>query len=260
MRPDLVLCSHHSLPLFVSCRVVADEKPVHTDHYPIAYELNVHEGIAVAKTETSFNFRATDWESFNQGLEQELDHWCLHDQIVNAADLEASVKCLTRAIQQTICTSARKNKPRPNSKRWWNDDLSRMTKDLRGLRKVKVRNCALPDHPVHSELHEKEEQFAEVVHKAKSNHWWEFLKNAMDKDVWSANKYVAEPISDGCKPRIPALKVNTPNRFQSEVNTNEEKAKALADLFFPKRPTLSTVPPNFLYPQPMNDPLPIDEG
>ena len=117
-RPDLVLCSHHSLPLFVSCCVAADEKPVHTDHYPIAYELDVHEGIAMAKMETSSNFRAMDWESFNRALEQELDPRCLHDQIANATDLEASVEHLTRVIQHTICTSARKNKPRSNSKRW----------------------------------------------------------------------------------------------------------------------------------------------
>ena len=258
-RPDLVLCSHHSLPLFVSCRVVADEKPTHTDHYPIAYELDVHEGIAMAKSELSFNFRATDWESFNQALEQELDPRHLLDQLANAVDLEASVEQLTKAIQHTICTSARKNKPHPNSKRWWNDDLSRMMKDLKELRKEKVRNRALPDHPIHRELSEREERFTEAVREAKSNHWWEFLENAMDKDVWSANKYVSKPVSDGGRPRIPALKVKLPNGSQSEVNTNEEKARALAGSFFPKRPALSTVLPNFHYPQPMDDPLPIDE-
>ena len=132
-------------------------------------------------------------------------------------------------------------------------------KDLKELPKEKVRNRALPDHPVHRELSEGEERFAQAVREAKSNHWWEFLENAMDKDVWSANKYVSEPVSDGGRPRIPALKVKLPNGSQSEVNTNEEKAKALAGLFFPKRPALSMVPPNFHYPQPMDDPLPIDE-
>ena len=132
-------------------------------------------------------------------------------------------------------------------------------RDLKELRKVKVRNCALPDHPIHRELSEKEERFAEAVQEAKSNHWWEFLENAMDKDIWSANKYVSEPISDGGKPRIPALKIKLPNGSQSEVNTNEGKAKALADSFFPERLALSSVPPNFLYPQPLDNPLPIDK-
>ena len=87
-----------------------------------------------------------------------------------------------------------------------------MTKDLKELCKVKVRNRALPDHPIHRELSDREEQFAKAVHEAKTNHWWNFLENAMDKGVWSANKYVSEPISDGGKPRIPALKIKLPGR------------------------------------------------
>ena len=128
-RPDLVLCSNHSLPLFVSCCVVADEKPTHTDHYPIAFELDVHEGIATAKVEPSFNFRATDWERFNRTLEAELDPQHLHAQLANTVDLEASVERLTSAVQHTINADTRRNKPHPNSKRWWNDDLSKMTKN-----------------------------------------------------------------------------------------------------------------------------------
>ena len=134
-----------------------------------------------------------------------------------------------------------------------------MTKDLKELHKVKVRNHALPDHSIHRELSKKEKCFAEAVLEAKSNHWWEFLENAMDKDIWSANKYISVPISDGGKSCIPALKVKLPDGFQSEVNTNKGKAKALADSFFPNRPALSSMPPNFLYPQPLDNPLPINK-
>ena len=76
---------------------------------------------------------------------------------------------------------------------------------------------------------------------------------------WLANKYISEPINDGGKPHISALKVKLSNEFQLKININEEKAKILADLFFSRRLAVSTVPPNFHYPQPMNNPLPINK-
>jgi hypothetical protein len=72
-----------------------------------------------------------------------------------------------------------------------------------------------------------------------------------------ANRYIKEPSGDGGDPRIPTLKVNESDGSIRNINTNDEKAKAFADSFFPKPPLVSSVPPNYAYPDPLPDPPPI---
>jgi len=76
----------------------------------------------------------------------------------------------------------------------------------------------------------------------------------MEKDIWTANKYISEPVSDGGKPRIPTLRVKAPNCNTREIYANEDKAKALVNSFFPKKPAELTVPANPIYPQPLDEP------
>ncbi|KIJ98004.1 hypothetical protein K443DRAFT_104713, partial [Laccaria amethystina LaAM-08-1] len=73
------------------------------------------------------------------------------------------------------------------------------------------------------------------------------------------NRYLREPTGDGGKSRVPTLKVASEdtNGLLREVNTNEGKARALAHLFFPKKPDVSRVPENYEYPEPLPQPPPI---
>ena len=73
--------------------------------------------------------------------------------------------------------------------------------------------------------------------------------------MWTTNWYVKELAGDGSNPRIPTLKVTGPDGFTNEVNTNNRKAKAFSDAFFPKPPQNSSVPADYIYPDPLLDPL-----
>lgn len=55
------------------------------------------------------------------------------------------------------------------------------------------------------------------------------------------------------------LKVKGSNGLVREVNTNEGKAKALAEVFFPPKPMTSSVPQEYNYPDPLPSPSPITE-
>ena len=53
------------------------------------------------------------------------------------------------------------------------------------------------------------------------------------------------------------LKVTGTDGFTNEVNTNNGKAKAFLDAFFPKPPQNSSILADYIYPDPLPDPPPI---
>jgi hypothetical protein len=55
---------------------------------------------------------------------------------------------------------------------------------------------------------------------------------------------------------IPPLKIINHNTA-IDINTNDDKAKAFTDSFFPKLPKVSSVPMIYEYSDPLPDPLPI---
>ena len=255
-RPDLVLCTNNSRPLFVTCEVKECEQPIHTDHFPIVFTLELPTKTEMVRDETSINFRAANWEAFNDKLETLLSGWDRSNPILDKGELEDEVQKLTETIQEAIRSSIKSNNPRPNAKRWWNSDLETKRKQLKRLRSEVKKNRAIPDHSSHKNLKTAIVAFSEAMNKAKREHWTEYLENAMEKDIWTANKYISEPAADGGKPRIPTLRVKNDNGIVKEISANEGKAEALAKSFFPRKPTGNghRIPANFIYPPPKDDP------
>jgi hypothetical protein len=54
--------------------------------------------------------------------------------------------------------------------------------------------------------------------------------------IWTANKYIRDPIGDGGSPRIPTLKTTNAEGEATEITDNQDKAKSFAQVFFPRRP------------------------
>jgi len=173
--------------------------------------------------------------------------------------LHHSVFVPCRELYNTIRTRVPENKPCPFSKRWWNNDLSRQKIAMKKLSRLAYKFRALPDHASHTELHKARNMYGEAIVKAKRGHWEEFLENAAEQDLWTANKYFKEPTGDGGKSRIPTLKVPREGKDGPimEINTNEGKAKILVQKFFPEKPECSRVPENYNYPEPLPSPPPI---
>jgi hypothetical protein len=92
---------------------------------------------------------------------------------------------------------------------------------------------ALEDHPIHRELHHSQDKYGDAIVQAKQKHWTDYLEEATANDIWTVNCYIKEPAGDGGNLCIPTLKVNNPNGAIRDINTNDEKAKAFADSFFP---------------------------
>jgi len=147
----------------------------------------------------------------------------LPTHIKSAEELQQAASDLTTTIQTTIQEKVKLSKPCPHSKRWWNSDLRQLKKELNKLSHTCMRQREVPDHPCHRERKTKAYKYGEAILKAKCQHWTDFLEEAANHNLWTANSYIKEPTGDGGKTHIPTLKVIMENSNEREVNSNKEK-------------------------------------
>jgi hypothetical protein len=140
------------------------------------------------------------------------------------------VEALTTAIQETIQDNIAKTKPRPDAKRWWSGDLGRERKKLNRLRTVSFRYRALADHPSHKELRLRSNQYREAIIQAKRHHWYNYLEEMTAADLWTANKFIREPVGDGGCHRIPTLKVRRAGKYS--LTTTRTRPRSLPSFSF----------------------------
>jgi ribonuclease HI len=251
-RPDNVWCSSDLIHRVVRCEVDAYIQPPCTDHLPIVTILEIpQDRIAPVP---SRNFRMVDWEAFNETLRVNLDSIPPPVELKTEEEIQQAAKDLTLAIQKTIEDQVQISKPCPHSKRWWSSDLQSMKKKLNKLSTETTRQRAMPNHPCHDARKTLAREYGNAILAAKKKHWVDFLEEASDRDLWTSNRYLKDPVGDGGKSRIPTLKVKDANGLTREVASNSEKAKVFHKVFFPPRPEASSVPSNFRYPDPLPAP------
>ena len=255
-RPDNVWCTEDAFDLVIRCEVNPSLRPPATDHFPIATYIDLPQERTTLKT--SYNFRMVDWEDFQENLASRLLEIPPPQPLTTNQQFQQAAEDLTAAIQDTIRTRVPENKQCPFSKRWWNGDLSRQRTALKKLSRLAYKFRALPDHASHAELRKARNAYGEAIIEAKRQHWEDFLENAVEQDLWTANQYFKEPTGDGGKSRIPTLKVpGEVDGLTREINTNDGKAEVLAQGFFPKKPDQSRVPEDYEYPEPLPPPPPV---
>ena len=233
-RPDNVFCSASIKPFVTKCEVKASERPVSTDHYPIETHINLPQ--TRIPPDPSYNFRTADWEEFRKRLTAKLDTIPQPGPIEDADILASAGDNLTKILQETIEEKITKTRPRPDAKRWWNGDLKEMRKDLNRLRTMSYHNRTIANHHSHRELRIKSRQYGKAIISAKRAHWTEYLEGMTADDIWTANKYIKDPVGDGGMPRIPTIKTKDEEGNEIEINNSKEKAKAFAKAIFPNPP------------------------
>jgi len=255
--PDNIWCTEDIYDQVIHCEVDPSLRLPVTDHFPIATYMTLPQERVTAKV--SYNFRAVDWEDFQENLAICLLKIPPPQQLQSEEQFQEAAENLTVVIQDTIRTRVPENRLCPFSKRWWNNNLSQQKTLLKKLSRLAYRFRALPNHDTHTELWAARNKYSEAILDAKRQHWEDFLENAAEQDLWTANRYLREPMGDRGKSHIPTLKVvnEGANGLIQEVNTNKGKAKALVHLFFPKKPDVSRTPDNYEYPDPLPPPPPI---
>jgi hypothetical protein len=257
-RPDNVLCTASLRPFITRCEVKAQHRPVSTDHFPIETHIDLPQ--SKIPPDPSYNFRTADWDDFRKALTERLKTIPRPGLLADAHQLTRAGNDITKAIQDTIEAKITKCKPRPDAKRWWNSDLSAMRKELNRLRNVSFKNRTVTAHPSHRELRTKSRIYGKAIISAKRAHWEEYLEEMTADDIWTANKYIKNPVGDGGNPRIPTIKTKDEQGNTIEVNDNEDKAKVFAKAFFPPPPGQQAEEAEpYIYPDPLPDPQPPDK-
>ncbi|KAJ3572016.1 hypothetical protein NP233_g3369 [Leucocoprinus birnbaumii] len=231
------------------CDVDATWRPPCTDHYPVTTLIDLPLAKIVPKPVR--NFRMVEWKEFRKELEGRMEELREPGEIETVEELEEQVERLTGIIQETIEKVVPETKACPHMKRWWNKELEGMKKKLNQLNRKSYRWKSTPDHPLFQEYRQLRNMYADAITQAKRTHWEDYLEQATEAEMWTANRYATEPVGDGGSPRIPTLSTKGPDGTTRQHITNEEKAEALGQAFFPRRPEQSTVPPNQHYPEPL---------
>ena len=256
-RPDNVFSTPGIEDLVIKCEVDALIRPTSTDHFPIiTHVLLPQERI---NSPPSFNFREADWDEFRKKLKPRLQRTPDRPVITNVEQLNTAIDDLTQALQETTQEVVKRSKPRPDAKRWWNGELIKMRRELNQLRSDSYNFRTIVDHPAHRELKKKSNKYGEAIIQAKRSHWANYLEEMTVNEIWTANKYIREPVGDGGNPRIPTLKTKNAAGQEVLVNGNEEKANLLAKTFFPPPPVLVYDFTDFIYPEPLPDPPQLTE-
>ena len=251
-RPDNVFATPGLLDMVTKCKVDPAIHPTSTDHFPIVTNITLPQ--ERINTPPSYNFREADWEVFRRTLRTKLRLTPQRPVITSLQQLEEAAAQLTTSIQIRIQENVKKSKPRPDAKRWWNSDLERMRKELNRLRADSYRYRALADDPSHQLLKDKSNRYGEAIIDAKRQHWANYLEEMTQSDIWTANKYIKEPVGDGGCPRIPTLRFKDNRGIDVTINNNEDKAKVFAKTFFPPPPELQEDYEHYEYPEPLPDP------
>ena len=153
--------------------------------------------------------------------------------IATTERLEEVAEGLMHALQETVNDSVKCSKPRPDQKRWWSRNLSKLTKKLNRLRAKSYRYRALTSHFSHREFRKLSNEYGEAVIKAKQQHWTDYLEDMSAGDIWTANRYLRELVGDGGVPCIPTICVQRPDGTEQKISDNKKKVELFAKTFFP---------------------------
>jgi len=64
-----------------------------------------------------------------------------------------------------------------------------------------------------------------MIHKAKAEHWTEWLEGIDESSIWDASKLLMMPATDAGKSQIPTLQIKDPimKKVTCEATDNESK-------------------------------------
>lgn len=246
-RPDNVWCTSHTLDLFIRCDTNPGLRGPNTDHVPILSVLDA----PITRNEKipTRNFRATDWKEFTDHLVATLSNSPEPKRLDSIEEFQAALDTVSTSIKSAIEAHVPMTKPLPHTKRWWTQELSDMRKKKNRLSRESYRWRGLPDHSSHRQHREACKEYAKLIENTKKEHWEEWLINASEKDIWTANKYATDPpIDGGGRTRMPTLNFTRRDGEPRRTTSNEEKSEALANAFFPP-PTPVPLCPTRMLPQ-----------
>lgn len=193
---DNVWYVNHTSNLFMQCDTDPGLHGPNTDHLPLLSMLNLPPTHNTPKM--THNFCTMDWKDFMAHLTTLLPHSKLK-KLTLLTEFRPALDVINIVLQLTIEAKVLVNKPFPHTKRWWMHKLDDLHKKKNHL--ANILHCwrGLPDHSSYQEHHEASKEYAKKIKSTKKEHWENWLLNALERDIWTANKYATDPSTDGGK-------------------------------------------------------------
>ena len=249
-RPDNVWCTSHTTNLFTKCITDPGTRAPNTDHMPIHSELDLR--IQRNAPKPHRNFRATDWEKFNEHLTTSLAAAPEPKRIRTPEEFREALDAINLALKAAVEKEVPLHNQVPHTKRWWNRELNAARKSKRRLANEAHKWRGLPDHHAHADHKRATKSYAKLIEDSKRAHWEAWLLDAAERDLWTANKYMTETHTDGGKTRMPTLRQTNTDGTTQAATSNEDKSRTLAKSLFPPPPLNPSVP-DTCYPKPADD-------
>ncbi|CAK5280784.1 unnamed protein product [Mycena citricolor] len=246
-RVDNVFCSADLAKSFTLCNTAPTLRPPCTDHMPILSELIINVGTC-AQTPRRV-WRAADWKGFRNTLATHLE---AHPPkpLRSPGDIEAEIETIDTAINIAVDKHVPLAKPCPHTKRWWNPKLTDERRVTQKMQRISYAHRHIPEHPAHEMARTLRNRLSRSIRDAKERHWNKWLQGLSKKDVWTAQKLVTGPATDGGRARIPNLQIAGGGNAARSAVTNEDKALMFHSEFFLPKPIQSLVPFGATYPEP----------
>ncbi len=228
-QPDNIWRNADSPSPFISCNVDPTLWPAYTDHLLIISVIDLT--YIPSRRAERFNYKNVDWKSYKEALEDNLTEVAtiLTNPIETTCTIKNATDLLFNAINKTTREVVPLIKITPHTKCWWTKELTLLHKSRNKASAEHYRWRGLPEHPCHLNYKKESVIFTRAIKKAKADHWQEWINHATGEDTWTIHRYMkANPTDYGCQ-RVPALK--KPDR--TTATTNDQKAKQLANTFFP---------------------------
>ena len=173
---DLVWGNEHAMNSIVKCHV-ATENDHGSDHLPIETILDLTPRITIP-TQPPYNFAKTDWKALKTKLQEYLPPSPERNTLTTEDAIDSFATEITDAISKAIAETTPRKKPSPFSKRWWNEELTRLRKELNQARNLHRRTHSYVDW---TEWKKKRNEYNQKVRNAKYNTWREFVEAADEK-------------------------------------------------------------------------------
>jgi hypothetical protein len=250
-RVDNIFCDEATLELVDECTTREDWRPVKTDHFPIITRIRLLTERPSNQTPRR-DYKMVLWTEFNDALEARLSQLPRPAPIENHREAYERLDQLNGTIAQTVEEHVPLINPCPYTKRWWNKNLTDMRKEVKRAARRARRVIGIEGHP-DTEAHRRlRNKFAEAIRAAKSAHWIKWLEEINHRTIWNAHKLVKAESSDGGAARVPVLRMKDvrTGEITAEAMGNAAKADMFYEAFFPPKPAVSSVPEDFIYPDP----------
>jgi hypothetical protein len=258
-RPDDVFCSTSLLPAFITCTTDPAKMPPKTDHFPVIQVLEL-EHTLLEHVPTPL-YKKIHWEEYRNRLLKTLIGLERRDSYDTVESVMDAIRAVKDAVWATTKAVAKFSKPSPHVKRWYTEEMRDLRRAHARLERNAYAQRFLPDHPVHAAARDAACAYCKAVTQGKAHHWVEWQEKLLGSQVWDVHKFLSATPSDGSASRIPTLVKRQGGRqdIVATAETDEEKCAWLRTEFFPPRMTVSSVPPDPVFPPPAWEWKPVSD-